>query len=160
MISIKIITVGRLKEKYWRDAAAEYEKRLSRYCRLQIIEVQDEKTPDHAGEKENRQILEREGERILPHIRENTFCVILAIKGKSFTSEGLARCLSDCMTRGISDITFVIGGSLGLAPEVEKRGHLKLSFSELTFPHQLMRILLLEQVYRCFRIIHCEPYHK
>ena len=159
-MEIRIIAVGKIKEKFYRDAVAEFEKRLSRYCRLQIVEVQDEKTPENAAPGEQTLILQKEGERVLKAVHEKDYVVILAIAGKQLSSERFASFLEERMIRGDSRIVFVIGGSLGLSPAVERRGDLLLSFSEMTFPHQLMRIVLLEQIYRCFRIISHEPYHK
>ncbi|HIW21873.1 MAG TPA: 23S rRNA (pseudouridine(1915)-N(3))-methyltransferase RlmH [Candidatus Dorea intestinavium] len=157
---INLITVGKLKEKYLKDAVKEYEKRLSKYCKLTISEVADEKTPEDASLILIKQIKDKEGERILKKIPEKAFVIALAIEGDQVSSLDLANFLDKSMVSGISDITFIIGGSLGLSNEVLKRANKELSFSKLTFPHQLMRVLLLEQVYRCFRIIAKEPYHK
>lgn len=157
---INLITVGKLKEKYLKDAVKEYEKRLSKYCKLTISEVADEKTPEDASLILIKQIKDKEGERILKKIPEKSFVIALAIEGDQVSSLDLANFLDKSMVSGISDITFIIGGSLGLSNEVLKRANKELSFSKLTFPHQLMRVLLLEQVYRCFRIIAKEPYHK
>lgn len=159
-MKITILTVGKIKEKFYRDAISEYEKRLSRYCKLDIVEVADERTPEHASAAENQKILEREGERILANIRDNTYVIILAIKGKMLDSVELSKKISDLTVSGVSDITFIIGGSLGLSDAVVKRGDFLLSFSPMTFPHQLMRVILLEQVYRSYRIANNEPYHK
>ncbi len=157
---ITVVCVGRVKEKFYRDALAEYEKRLGRYCRLEILEVADEKTPDGAGEALVEQIKEREGQRILEKLKEDMFVCTLEIEGKKQSSEQMARWLEKLRVSGTSHIAFVIGGSLGLADSVRKRSDLALSFSDMTFPHQLMRVILLEQIYRCFRIISGEPYHK
>lgn len=159
-MKITILTVGKIKEKFYRDAISEYEKRLSRYCKLDIVEVADEKTPERASEAEQQKILEKEGERILANIRENTYVIILAIHGKMLDSVELSKKISGLAVSGVSDITFVIGGSLGLSDGVMKRGDFLLSFSSMTFPHQLMRVILLEQVYRSYRIANNEPYHK
>ncbi len=159
-MKITILTVGKIKEKFYRDAVGEYEKRLSRYCKLDIVEVADEKTPEHASAAENQKILEKEGERILANVRDNTYVIILAIKGKMLDSVELSQKISDLTVSGISDITFIIGGSLGLSDKVVKRGDFLLSFSPMTFPHQLMRVILLEQIYRSCRIANNEPYHK
>lgn len=159
-MKISILTVGKIKEKFYRDAIGEYEKRLSRYCKLDIVEVADEKTPEHASAAENQKILEKEGERILANVRDNTYVIILAIKGKMLDSVELSQKISDLTVSGISDITFIIGGSLGLSDKVVKRGDFLLSFSPMTFPHQLMRVILLEQIYRSYRIANNEPYHK
>lgn len=159
-MNITLITVGKIKEKYLKDAIDEYSKRLKRYCKLDVIEVADEKTPDNASEKEELQIKAKEGEAILKHIKDNMFVVALAIQGKMLSSEELAGLIKDLGVKGDSNIAFVIGGSLGLSDEVLSRANYKLSFSKMTFPHQLMRVILLEQVYRGFRINNGEPYHK
>jgi 23S rRNA (pseudouridine1915-N3)-methyltransferase len=159
-MNISVITVGKIKEKYLRDAIDEYSKRLGRYCKLDIIEVSDEKTPDNASQKEELQIKDKEGEAILKHIKDNMFLVALAIEGKQLASEELADLIKDLGVKGESSIAFVIGGSLGLSKAVLSRANYKLSFSKMTFPHQLMRVILLEQVYRGYRIINGEPYHK
>ncbi|MDO4522850.1 MAG: 23S rRNA (pseudouridine(1915)-N(3))-methyltransferase RlmH [Eubacteriales bacterium] len=157
---ITIVCVGKIKEKYFADAIAEYRKRLTRYCKLDIIELADEKTPDGASLAQEQQIKEKEGERILRSIRDTSFVVALAIEGKKKTSEKLAAFIEQKGISGESDLTFVIGGSLGLDTRVLHRADELLSFSDMTFPHQLMRVVLLEQIYRSFRIIHHEPYHK
>ena len=159
-MKITLITVGKIKEKYLRDAAAEYVKRLGKYCKLEIIELADEKTPDGASAAEETAILVREGERILKAVREDSYVIALAIEGKALDSVELSRRLEQLGVEGRSHLTFVIGGSLGLAPAVLKRADEALSFSRMTFPHQLMRVILLEQVYRSFRIMKGEPYHK
>lgn len=159
-MNITIICVGKIKEKFYRDALSEYEKRLSRYCKLNIIEVPDEKTPENASDRENELIKDKEGEAILKHVKENMFAISLEITGTSFSSEGFAKKIENLGLSGESNIAFVIGGSLGLSKKVSKRSDLKLSFSEFTFPHQLMRVILLEQIYRAFKIISGEPYHK
>ncbi|MDD6571579.1 MAG: 23S rRNA (pseudouridine(1915)-N(3))-methyltransferase RlmH [Thermoflexaceae bacterium] len=157
---ITLITVGKIKEKFYRDAVEEYTRRLSRYCKLDIVEVADEKTPDNASEAENQKILSREGDRILSRIRDNTYVITLAIKGQMLDSVELSKQLDMLSVSGKSDITFIIGGSLGLDSRVDKRADFALSFSRMTFPHQLMRVILLEQIYRAFRISANEPYHK
>lgn len=159
-MKITILAVGRIKEKFYRQAVAEFEKRLARYCRLEIIEAEDEKTPDCAKEALVHRIKEREGERLLKYIREDAFVCALAIGGTMMDSMELSDQIRQLGIRGKSHIIFVIGGSLGLADTVLKRADLNLSFSRMTFPHQLMRVILLEQVYRSFKIIHGEPYHK
>ena len=159
-MKITVITVGKIKEKYLRDAIAEYTKRLSRYCKLEIIEVADEKTPDQAGEAVEEQIRDKEGERILKYIRDDMYVITLEIGGKMLSSEELADKINMLGIRGQSSVAFVIGGSIGLGREVLKRSDYALSFSKMTFPHQLMRVILLEQVYRSYRIINREPYHK
>jgi 23S rRNA (pseudouridine1915-N3)-methyltransferase len=159
-MNISLITVGKLKEKYLKEAIDEYTKRLQRYCKLDVIEVPDEKTPDNASEKEELQIKAKEGEGILRHIKDNMYVIALAIEGKMLSSEGLANLMENLGVRGDSNIAFVIGGSLGLSDEVLKRANYMLSFSKMTFPHQLMRVILLEQIYRAYRINSGEPYHK
>lgn len=157
---ITVVCVGKLKEKFFSDAVAEYEKRLSRYCKLSITELTDEKTPDGASEALESQIKQKEGERILKAIPDNSYVIALAIEGKQLSSEELAEKLDSLATGGTAHIVLVIGGSLGLSPEVLKRADYLLSFSKMTFPHQLMRVVLLEQIYRAYRIINGEPYHK
>lgn len=159
-MKITVVTVGKIKEKFYRDAIAEYQKRLSRYCTLEIIELQDEKTPDGASEALEQQIKDKEGMRILQSIREDAYVIALVIQGKQRSSEQLASHLEQLTVQGKSHICFVIGGSLGLSEAVQKRADEHLSFSTMTFPHQLMRVILLEQIYRSFRIIKREPYHK
>lgn len=159
-MKITVITVGKIKEKYLEDAIAEYSKRLSRYCKLEIIQVADEKTPDRASEVVETQIRDKEGERILSHIKDTAYVVALAIEGKMISSEELAELIDGLGVRGESHIQFVIGGSLGLSKKVLERADYKLSFSRMTFPHQLMRVILLEQIYRSYRIVNGEPYHK
>ena len=159
-MNITLITVGKLKEKYLKQAIDEYAKRLSRYCKLDIIELQDEKTPDNASDKEEVQIKEKEGRAILSKIKDNSYVVAMDLKGKQLTSEELSSFVEKCGVTGNSNIVFVIGGSLGLSDEVIRRADYKLCFSKMTFPHQLFRVMLLEQVYRAFRIMKNEPYHK
>ena len=159
-MKITLITVGKIKEKYFTDAISEYSKRLSRYCKLDIVEVADEKTPDGASEGLENQIKEKEGERILAKIPDGAYVVALAIEGKQLSSEELADKMEKWNVLGVSHLVFIIGGSLGLAQKVLSRADFKLSFSPMTFPHQLMRVILLEQIYRSFRIRNHEPYHK
>lgn len=159
-MNITLITVGKIKERYLKDAVAEYTKRLQKYCNLSIVELQDEKTPDNASQKEELQIKEKEGEAILKNIKDNMYVFALDLKGKMLTSEEFSSELDGLAIRGDSNIAFVIGGSLGLSTAVLNRANYKLSFSKMTFPHQLFRVMLLEQVYRGFRIIKGEPYHK
>lgn len=159
-MNIRILAVGKVREKFYRDALAEYTKRLQRYVRIEIPEVPDEKTPDGASQREEEQILEKEGRRLLEKIGPRDYVIALAIKGRSMDSIGFAEHLSSLMTSGNSTIDLVIGGSLGLSSAVLNRADEKISFSALTFPHQLMRVILLEQLYRAFRIINREPYHK
>lgn len=157
---ITIVCVGKIKEKFYRDAIAEYEKRLSKYCKFDIIEVADEKTPDKASSTEEEQIKEKEAQRILSKIKDDAYVCTLEIAGKRFSSEGFANWIEQAGIRGTSSIYFVIGGSLGLHQSVVQRSNQSLSFSDMTFPHQLMRVILSEQIYRAFRIISNEPYHK
>lgn len=157
---ITVVCVGRIKEKFFRDAVAEYEKRLSKYCRLEILEVADVRTPEGASPLQEDKILEKEAGRILDKIRDDALVCTLEIMGKKMSSEGLAKWMQQLAVQGCSSITFVIGGSLGLHRSVRERADLALSFSDMTFPHQLMRVILCEQIYRSFRIINGEPYHK
>lgn len=159
-MKIKIICVGKIKENFYKDAILEYSKRLSRYCILEVVEVEDEKTPDKASENECSLIKKKEGQRILSHIKDNEFIVTLEIEGKKLTSPGLAKKLEEITVLGNSTIDFIIGGSLGLSDEIKNKADFKLSFSDMTFPHQLMRVILLEQIYRAFKINNNEPYHK
>lgn len=159
-MTITIITVGKLKEKYLKDAIDEYSKRLSRYCKLDIIELPDEKTPDNASEKEELAIKEKEGQAILNKIKDNMFVIAMDLGGKQLMSEEFAGYIDNLGVTGNSNIAFVIGGSLGISKSVLARANYKLCFSKMTFPHQLFRVMLLEQVYRGFRIIKGEPYHK
>lgn len=159
-MKIKIVTVGKLKEKYLKDGIAEYTKRISRFAKLEMIEIADEKTPDKASELENQKILETEGERILSKVGERDFVVVLAIEGKTFSSEEFSKQLEQASIKGYSTLTFIIGGSLGLAPVVKNRANLSVSFGRLTLPHQLMRLVLVEQIYRAFTIQQGSPYHK
>ena len=159
-MKITILTVGKIKEKYLRDAIAEYSKRLSRYAKLEIIEVADEKTPDSASETVETNIKNKEAERLLKYIRDDAYLITLEIKGKQLTSEELAQKIDTLGVQGTSHIIFAIGGSLGLGEEVLKRSNYALSFSKMTFPHQLMRVILLEQIYRSYRINCGETYHK
>lgn len=159
-MKITVLAVGKIREKFYRDAVAEYEKRLGRYCRFTVIEVEDEKTPDKAGVCLEDQILEREADRILRHVREDAHVVTLDIRGRKLDSAAFADTIGKAMTGGKSHIQFIIGGSLGLHKKVSERADDRISFSDMTFPHQLMRVILSEQIYRGFRILHGEPYHK
>ena len=159
-MKVTICCVGKVKETYYRDAIAEYSKRLRKYCKLEIREVADEKTPDKASEAVVDAIKQKEGQRLLKVISEDAFVIALAIEGQTLDSVALAQKMQQLAVNGSSHIQFVIGGSLGLHESVLKRADLKLSFSAMTFPHQLMRVILLEQIYRSYRIIHKEPYHK
>ena len=157
---ITILSVGKLKEKYLKQGIAEYQKRMQRYGKLEVIEVKDEPTPDNASDLEIQQIIEKEGQRLLAKISPQAYVIVLAIKGQALSSEELAQQIDHCLTYGKSEIIFVIGGSLGTSSAVNKRADLLLSFGRMTLPHQLMRLVLSEQIYRAFRIIHHEPYHK
>ncbi len=159
-LKITVIAVGKIKEKFYTEALSEYSKRLSKYIKLDVIEVADEKTPDQASEREIAQILEKEAQRILAKLPSGAYVIPLAIDGKMLSSEGLSEKLAELGLQGDSHLAFIIGGSLGLADSVLEKADLKLSFSKMTFPHQLMRVILLEQVYRAMRIMRNEPYHK
>ena len=159
-MKITVLTVGKIKEKFYTAAIDEYSKRLSRYCKLNIIQVADEKTIENSTEKEMDIIKAKEGERILKNIPDDAFVITLEINGKMLDSEELADKINKLGIMGESHIVFVIGGSLGLHQDVSKIANFKLSFSKMTFPHQLMRVILLEQIYRSYRIINNEPYHK
>ena len=155
-----MLPVGKIKEKYLVQGISEYAKRLSRYCKLEIVEVADEKTPDKAGDAVEAQIKETEGRRLLKYIREGDYVVALAIQGKMLDSIELSKLVENLGIQGESSLVFVIGGSLGLSDEVMRRADYLLSFSKMTFPHQMMRMILLEQIYRGYRIMMREPYHK
>ncbi|CZC85105.1 23S rRNA (pseudouridine(1915)-N(3))-methyltransferase RlmH [Streptococcus pneumoniae] len=159
-MKIKVVTVGKLKEKYLKDGIAEYSKRISRFAKFEMIELSDEKTPDKASESENQKILEIEGQRILSKIADRDFVIVLAIEGKTFFSEEFSKQLEETSIKGFSTLTFIIGGSLGLSSSVKNRANLSISFGRLTLPHQLMRLVLVEQIYRAFTIQQGFPYHK
>lgn len=159
-MKITVLCVGKIKEKFYTAAVDEYVKRLSRYSKVEIAEVQDEKTVEGASEKEEERVRDIEGRRLLSRISDGAYVIALAIEGESMSSVKLAARLEALAASGASHMVFVIGGSLGLSSEVMKRSDMQLSFSKLTFPHQLMRVILLEQIYRSFRIIRGEPYHK
>ncbi|WXR63079.1 23S rRNA (pseudouridine(1915)-N(3))-methyltransferase RlmH [Peptostreptococcaceae bacterium AGR-M142] len=159
-MNIDIVCVGKIKEKYIKLGIDEFSKRLSKYCKLNIIQVPDEKAPENLSLKEEIMIKDKEGQKILSKIKDNSYVVTLEIKGKMLSSEDLASKMQDLMVSGNSRVSFVIGGSLGLSDDVLKRSNMGISFSKMTFPHQLMRLILLEQVYRGFRIMKGEPYHK
>lgn len=159
-MKITIACVGKIKEKFFTGAIDEYSKRLGRYVNIEICQVNDEKAPENMSDAEMIKVKNTEGEKLLKVIKDSSYVVALAIDGKKLTSEGFADFLKNSMVRGISHITFVIGGSLGLSNDVLKRADYKLSFSDMTFPHQLMRVILLEQIYRANRIMNNEPYHK
>lgn len=159
-MKVTLITVGKIKEKYLKMAIEEYSKRLSRYCKLEIIEVTDEQTKEGAGEAFCEQVKQKEAVRILKYIKDDAFVITLEIMGQMLDSVTLAKKIESIGVSGYGQIVFVIGGSLGLHTSVSQRSNFKLSFSKLTFPHQLMRVILLEQIYRCYRINQNEPYHK
>lgn len=159
-MNISIVCIGKLKEKYWTDAVAEYSKRLSKYCTLHIEELKETRLPENASAADEEAVKVSEGEEILRHIKKDAFVITLEIKGKSLSSEGLAEKLEQLAIDGKSSVTFVIGGSLGLSAAVSKRADFKLSFSAMTFPHQMMRVILLEQIYRAYKINKGEKYHK
>lgn len=159
-MKIKVVTVGKLKEKYLKDGIAEYSKRISSFAKFEMIELSDEKTPDKASESENQKILEIEGQRILSKIADRDFVIVLAIEGKTFFSEEFSKQLEETSIKGFSTFTFIIGGSLGLSSSVKNRANLSVSFGRLTLPHQLMRLVLVEQIYRAFTIQQGFPYHK
>lgn len=157
---IRIVCIGKLKEKYWTDAVGEYSKRLSKYCDLEIVQLKESKLADKASAADEQNVIFEEGQTILKNIKDGSYVITLEIKGKELSSEELAQKLERLTIEGKSDITFVIGGSLGLSREVSDRADFKLSFSKMTFPHQMMRVVLLEQIYRSFKIIKNETYHK
>lgn len=159
-MKITILGVGKVKEKFFTDAIAEYTKRLSKYCKLEIVEVADEKTPDGAGNAINEQIKQKEAERLMKYIEPSAYVIVLAINGQMVTSEELSEKIDKLGVNGKDHVIFVIGGSLGTAPCIDKRADMLLSFSKMTFPHQLMRVVLLEQIYRAYKIKANEPYHK
>lgn len=159
-MNVKILCVGKIKEKFYRDAILEYSKRLSKYCSLEIVEVNDEKTSENSTENEINIIKDKEGERILKHIKDKDYAIALAIQGKHQDSVAFSKYIENLGITGNSSICFVIGGSLGLSDAVMGRCNASISFSKMTFPHQLMRVILLEQIYRAMRIMNNEPYHK
>lgn len=159
-MKITILTVGKIKEKYLKDAIAEYSKRLGKYCRLEIIEVPDERTRENASAAEEEAVRTKEAERLLKYIKDDAYVITLEINGKQLSSEELAGHIETLGIHGTSHILFVIGGSIGLGREVLALSDYALSFSKMTFPHQLMRVILLEQIYRSYRIITGQPYHK
>lgn len=159
-MKITVLAVGKLKEKYWKQAIAEYQKRLGAYTKIEIIEVPDEKAPENMSDKEIEQVKQKEGQRLLAKVKPQSTVITLEIKGNMLTSEGLAKNLQQRMVQGQSDFTFIIGGSNGLHQDVLDRSNYALSFSKMTFPHQMMRVILLEQVYRAFKIMRGEAYQK
>jgi len=159
-MNISIICIGKLKEKYWIDAVQEYTKRLSKYCTLSINELKEEKAPDNPSKAEELAIKDAEGKNILKQIKKDAYVIALEIKGKELTSEELSEKIESLGIAGKSDVIFIIGGSIGLSEEVLNRSDFRLSFSKMTYPHQMMRVILLEQIYRSFKIIRNETYHK
>lgn len=159
-MKIKIICVGKIKEKYLKDGIAEYQKRLSRFTQFEIIELADEKTPEKASQAENEKFMEKEANRILSKIGNRDYVIALAIEGKQYASEEFSQFVTDITIQGFSDITFIIGGSLGLHSKIKQKAHALVSFGRLTLPHQLMRLVLTEQIYRAFMIQEGSPYHK
>ena len=159
-MNIKIVAIGKLKEKYWQEAVKEYSKRLGAYCSLEIVELKESLLRANASAADEEAVKRAEGEEILNRIRKTDYVITLEIKGKSLTSEALSEKIEQLGIDGHSDIAFVIGGSLGLSPQVSQRADFKLSFSAMTFPHQMMRVILLEQIYRSFKIMRHEAYHK
>lgn len=159
-MNLTVLSVGKLKEAFFRDACREYQKRLSRFVKLSVIEVPDIKIPENASPKEEEKVRVSEGKTLLSRIKPSDFVIALCVEGKQKSSEELAAFLSDCALSGKSDLTFIIGGSLGLSDEVKQRADLRLGVSRMTFPHQLFRIMLLEQLYRACKINHGESYHK
>lgn len=159
-MKIKIITVGKLKEEYLKSAIKEYTKRINKYSKVEIIEVQDEKIPENAREKEKEQILEKEASKILKHIKGKEYIISLAIEGKLVTSEEIAKDINNISINGYSEIVYIIGGSLGIMEKIKKDSNKLISFGRITLPHQLIRVVLLEQIYRGFKILNNEIYHK
>ena len=159
-MKVTLIAVGKLKERYLKEGIGEYTKRLSRFCDLQLLEAEDEQAPDSLSAMQEEQVKKKEAAKIFSKLKEGTFLIVLDVKGEKKSSEGFAAALQACFTSGRSNITFVIGGSLGLDTELIKKANLKLSLSDMTFPHQLTRLILLEQLFRAFKIINSETYHK
>lgn len=160
MLSVTVIAVGKIKEKFYVDAIAEYAKRLSAYCRFEVVEVKDEKTPDNPTETEKQMVLDREAERIIAKIPKGARVITLCVEGRQMSSEKFADMLSGLTVSGVSKVVFIIGGSMGLSEEVKRLSSIRLSFSEMTFPHMLMRVILSEQIYRAFTITEGKTYHK
>ena len=160
VMNIKVICIGKLKEKYWVDAIAEYSKRLTSYCNLEIVELKESRLRQNAGSAEEEEVKVNEGREILEKIAASDYVITLEIKGKRLSSEQLAEKIADLALCGRADVDFIIGGSLGLSADVSRRADFKLSFSDMTFPHQMMRVILLEQIYRAFKIQRGEQYHK
>ena len=159
-MSIRLIVVGKIKEEYYRNKIEEYITQIRKKNNFELIEIPDESIPKNSNDTINQSVKEKEGTKILSYINNTDYVVALYIDGKMMISDRLNDLLKETTLRGKKDIVFIIGGSLGLSKDIYKRADELLSFSPMTFPHQLMRVILLEQVYRCFRIIHNEPYHK
>ena len=159
-MKLSIVAVGKLKEKYLKEGINEYSKRLSRFCELQIIEVDDEQAPENLSASQEKQVKKREAERIVKKVKEDSALIVLDLKGKKLDSEEFAHKLNSFFISGKSHITFVIGGSLGLDEELTQKADFRLCLSDMTFPHQLARLILLEQVFRAFKILNNEPYHR
>ena len=159
-MNIKIICIGKLKENYWRDATSEYSKRLNGYCKLNIIELKESKLPSNPSRADEISVIDKEGDDIISHVKDSDYVITLEIEGKQLDSVELSKTINKLALTGKSDIIFVIGGSLGLSDSVKNRANYKLSFSKMTYPHQMMRVILLEQIYRSFKIIKNESYHK
>ena len=159
-MNMTIVCIGKLKEKYWREAIAEYSKRLGSYCTLRICELKESRLAANPSPADEEAVKEAEGQEILTHLGKGDYVITLEVKGKRMSSEGLAEKVGELAMEGRSDVCFVIGGSLGLSRAVSQRADLNLSFSDMTFPHQMMRVILLEQIYRSFKILRHEPYHK
>lgn len=160
MATIRLIAVGKIKERYLKEGISEFVKRMKAYSQVQIIELADEPTPEKLSSAEMEGVKEIEGKKILSKIKDGDYCIALDLKGKELSSEDFAHHLSRWQVEGYSTLTFLIGGSLGLSQEVLKRADYRLSFGKMTYPHQLMRLILMEQIYRGFRILHGHPYHK
>ncbi|MBR5742098.1 MAG: 23S rRNA (pseudouridine(1915)-N(3))-methyltransferase RlmH [Firmicutes bacterium] len=160
MTEVRIVCVGKLKEAFWRDACAEYAKRLSRFCDLAVDEVKEELFPKNASAKDEETVRSEEGKRLLERIPEGSYAILLDIGGKALSSESFAEKMEELAGEGKSRLAFVIGGSLGVSEDVRRRADFRLSFSKMTFPHQLMRVVLLEQIYRTYKIRNHETYHK
>lgn len=159
-MNIDIIVVGSIKEKYYTDAIKEYQKRLRPYANVEIIEVDEYKIPNNASDQEIKIGMDKEMESILSKVKDKAYLISLAIEGKQISSEDFADKIMDLQVNGYPDVAFIIGGSYGMSEEIKRKSDMKLSFSKMTYPHQLMRVILLEQIYRAFRIIRNEPYHK
>jgi len=158
-MKIRIVAVGKLKEKYLRKGVAEYEKRLAPFASVELLETREEYMAENPSEAQRQQTLAKEGERLLRLVPERSFLIVLDVKGKLLSSEALAKELASLALQGQSDLTFLIGGAFGLSPAVRERADLRISFSPMTFTHQMVRLLLYEQIYRAFKINRGEKYH-